>query len=162
MIGHPIIRHPSLLATWDRKYYEFALYIATKWSKDPRRKVGAVLCSSDYRCTSAGVNGLPPGFDDSLLLDRDKKNLWVLHAERNAIDRAYFDLKGSKMFVTSPPCIQCASSMVSVGVEMIFCPAPDPKSSWYEQQVAAQDCGARFILVEDYQLPDSDFPSIGD
>ena len=152
-MSRPYIYRADELARWTYNYYDMAHYIAAKWSKDPRRKVGAVLVGTDHRQISTGVNGLPPGWDDDLLLDRKQKNMWVLHAERNAIDRAQFDLMGSKLYVTSPPCTQCASSLVSAGVAHIFCPEPDYNSSWYEQQLASMKCGIRFTLIEDWKNP---------
>ena len=143
--GVAVIRREDLHA-WERRYYALAEHVA-QWSKDPRRKVGAALVGLDHRDVSLGCNGLPPGWDDSRMSNRDWKNKWVIHAERNALDRAKFDAKGATLYVTRTPCTQCAASLVSAGVARIVCPAPEPSSSWYGQQLDTTACGTSFALI---------------
>ena len=135
------------LDPWDRRYYALAEHVAS-WSKDPRRKVGAALVGQDRRDVSLGCNGLPPGWDDSRMHDREWKNRWVIHAERNALDRARFDAKGATLYVTRTPCTQCASGLISSGVSRVVCPVPDAASSWQESQMAVVNhSGLNFVLI---------------
>lgn len=135
------------LPRWDYNYYELAHFIAARWSKDPRRKVGAVLVGTDRRDVSLGVNGFPPGWVDGYLADRDFKNRWVLHAEQNAVHRARFSLALATAYITCPPCTQCAAILESVGVQQVICPTLDPDSSWYEQHKEVLDSNMHLVLV---------------
>ena len=64
---------------WQRRFIELAEHIAT-WSKDPSTRVAAVLVTSDGKIVSVGYNGLPAGFDDSKIADREYKIPRVIHA----------------------------------------------------------------------------------
>ncbi len=119
---------------WDGRYLDLARFIAT-WSRDPSTKVGAVLVGEDRRNVALGYNGFPPEVvdDPTWLLDREAKYALTIHAERNALDNAGFDLRGSTLYVTSFPCVECAKSAVRKGVCRVVCPpppAPDPERPW--------------------------------
>ncbi len=75
------------LDKWDRRFLELTNFIKD-WSKDPRTKVGCVLVGDGRRVLSLGYNGFPRGFEDTeeRLNDRQLKNLYMAHSERNAID----------------------------------------------------------------------------
>ena len=70
---------------WDRRYLDLAAYIA-KWSKDPRKKVGAVVTHSNY-VSGVGYNGFPRGIADTKarLSDASITRQLVIHAEVNAL-----------------------------------------------------------------------------
>ena len=117
---------------WDDRFFRIALEVAT-WSKDPGTKVGAVLVQ-DRRILATGYNGFPQNISDDLerYLNREVKLAYTVHAEVNAILNAAKNgspTNGSSLYVTFPPCVSCATSVVQAGVSRVICPcistAPD-------------------------------------
>jgi dCMP deaminase len=101
---------------WD----EYALNIAyevAKRSKDPWRKVGAVILRRDNSIAAVGYNGFPAGvFED--WSDRDRRRSLVVHAEQNALryikpDECYL------IAVTTLPCNDCLKAIASYGIKNI-------------------------------------------
>lgn len=106
----------------DYRYYALAQYVA-RWSKDPSTKVGAVLVGVDQRRIALGYNGFPPGVaDDDRLHDRPEKYRLTMHAERNVLDNAAFDVVGATLYCTQFPCCECAKSIVSKGLRRVIAP----------------------------------------
>lgn len=109
------------------------------YSKDPRKKVGAVVAINN-RMVCSGRNGFPLGFNDSLLYsntNREEKNLITVHAEANAIAycaRHGISTLGAEMYVTYPPCHDCAKLIVTSGFKSVYYLANDEfkDSNWYE------------------------------
>lgn len=127
-------------AKWDERFANLTLEVAT-WSKDPNKQVGALLVSPDRTTKHDGYNGLPRCMPDSveLLADREAKEGLVLHAELNAILNACCNLRGWTIYVTSPPCVHCASTLLQVGIARVVCPPLRPESRWYKQHIKARD-----------------------
>jgi dCMP deaminase len=123
--------------SWDMRFMAMATLVST-WSKDPRKRVGAVLVSPDRRHVSVGYNGLPSGFPDDVMLDRETKNRYSLHAETNAIAQAAQDVRGWTLYVTEAPCLQCALSIHRAGISRVVSAALEPGSSWHAEQVEAR------------------------
>lgn len=97
-------------------------FLYASWSKDPSRKVGAVIARGKKQ-VSQGYNGFPPGVEDTdeRLVDRPMKLQLVVHAERNAIYNASGkDLHGTTLYSTLFPCVECAKSIVSVGIKNVI------------------------------------------
>ena len=116
---------------WTMRFMDLA-YLASSWSKDPKRKVGAALVSPDARQFSLGYNGLPAGIDDSEeRLNGWQKNHWSAHAELNAILNARRDLTGHSLFVTMTPCKECCIAIIQAGIKEVFCPSVEEDSKWY-------------------------------
>jgi dCMP deaminase len=91
-------------------------------SKDPSTKVGAYIADSRNRPVSKGFNGPPRGIDDAKWqqADRDLKLAATIHAEINAIlfaDRQR--LEGATLYVTHPPCPQCAALIAQAGISSV-------------------------------------------
>lgn len=106
---------------WDYRFLELAEHVAT-WSKDPSRKVGAVIVNDKRRIVSVGYNGFPAGLEDTdtRLLDRDTKYKFMQHAERNAIENASVaSFEGCTLYSTLLPCIECAKSIVSKEIRRV-------------------------------------------
>ena len=110
------------------------------WSKDPSRKIGAVIVK-DRRILSTGYNGFPRGVNDTedRYLDRDVKYKMVCHAEENAIYNAALEgisLKGSTMYVSGlPVCNNCARGIIQTGITSVIMRAPVASSvptNWEE------------------------------
>jgi dCMP deaminase len=115
-----------MVKKWDARYLALATHVQN-WSRDTSTKVGAVLVGVDKRKVSLGVNGPPPGMNDDYLysLSRRKRLQFTLHAERNALDNAHWDTNGGTLYVTHPPCCDCAKSIASKGVSRVVCLRPN-------------------------------------
>ena len=84
---------------------------------------------NDRRILSTGYNGFPHTISDDLerYIDRDYKLSVTVHAEKNAILNAAKNgtkVEGSTLYVTFPPCTQCASAVIQAGVAQVVCPNP--------------------------------------
>jgi dCMP deaminase len=126
---------------------------AASWSKDPDEGVGAVVVSADKRQFSFGYNGFPKGHDDhpDYLGDKDLKNRLTIHAERNALDNAPFDLKGATLYVTKAPCTECTKGMIQKGISRVVCPPIRQSSRWAaDQEFGRQLSGRLGIKTEEF------------
>lgn len=105
---------------WNHRFIELAEHVA-QWSKDPSRKVGAVITNGRKQVLSLGYNGFPRGINDDATRyeDRDTKLMLVSHAERNALDNAPFDLRGATLYSTMFPCTECAKGIIQRGISII-------------------------------------------
>jgi dCMP deaminase len=115
--------------SWDKYFLDIADMVATR-SKDPRTKVGAVLVR-DRRIIGTGYNGFPSGVQDwhESRWEPPEKYVWVAHAERNAIDMCARDgvaTKGATLYVTLPPCNECAKSIIQCGISTVVVGNPAP------------------------------------
>ena len=120
---------------WFPWFLGLADYVATA-SKDPSTTIGAVAIDQDKKSVSFAYNGFPAASEDKIedYLDRETKYKKVLHAEENIILNAKHlsDLKGSIVFITHPPCMNCLSRLSQVGVAAIVCyhPSEEFQSRW--------------------------------
>ena len=124
--------HPALSEKWDRRFIELAQHIAT-WSKDPSSKVGAVIVDEHRRVVSVGFNGFPAGVSDEEV-PRERKLLRVVHAEMNACAFATAPVRGCTIYVTHPPCSNCAAILIQKGIFRVVYPTPEEsfKQRWHE------------------------------
>ena len=131
------------LTKWDRRFIRIAEEVCL-WSKDPGTKVGCVLVN-ERRILSTGYNGFPQTISDDLerYIDRDYKLSVTVHAEANAILNAAKNgtkVEGSTLYVTFPPCSQCASAVIQAGVAKVICPDPVlAPERWRPNFIAAND-----------------------
>ena len=114
---------------WDQRYMDLAGHIAT-WSKDPRKKVGAIAIGEHGQILAQGYNGFPRGMhDDITLMGRDTKLLYTVHAEANCIFNASLSgisLAGATMYVSGfPPCSHCAGGIIQSGIKVVYCNSQD-------------------------------------
>ena len=113
------------LSKWDKKFFDLAI-LTGSWSKDTKHKIGAIVVDNDHTVLAGGYNGFPRGVkDDERLLykNRDIKNSIIVHAEANCIAAAArngHSLKDGTMYVTMPPCSQCASLIVQAGIVKVY------------------------------------------
>lgn len=105
----------------DRQY----LQLASLWAQNSyalKRQVGALIVR-DRRIISDGYNGALPGFENKCededgwgrLITRPE----VVHAEANALlklAKARETSEGATMYVTIPPCIECAKLIIQAGI----------------------------------------------
>lgn len=110
---------------WDAFFYSMAQHVATL-SKDPDRKVGAVLVHPSRRQLSFGFNGFPAHIADvpSKLADREYKRRMMVHAEDNCLQQAPFVKGGASLYVTRFPCGRCAEAIVTARLRRVIAPAP--------------------------------------
>ena len=113
---------------WDRAFYGVAIEVG-RLSKDPRRKVGAVVVAPDRRQMSPGYNGFPPEVPDTAqnLLSRDFCRKHMVHAEMNCMKQAAptMLLQDATIYVTRFPCRECAEKIRAVGIARVVAPLPD-------------------------------------
>lgn len=109
---------------WNIRFMQQAQLVST-WSKDPSTRVGCIIVSPNRVVLSEGYNGFPHGIADTYerLHDRDLKYPRVVHAEANAVINA--GRNGAKidngiLFVTAPPCPNCAKMIVQAGIREIL------------------------------------------
>jgi len=128
---------------WTGRFMHLAQHISN-WSKDPRTKVGAVIVADGNKIVSLGYNGLPAHipFEEQYLFDREMKNAMTIHAEANAIAFAMGRASGCAMYVTHPPCSQCAAMIIQSGIKGV-CAARSPEMEsgtiWSKSIALAQD-----------------------
>ncbi len=137
-------------ADWDRFHMDLAERVA-QLSKDPDRKVGAVLVTPDRRQLSIGYNGFPAGTYDSPahLKDRHFKLALMVHAEENCLHQAPFNPAGCSLFVTRFPCSDCADRILAAGVHRLVAPLPDlAHIRWGESwRLATEKLKLRLIIT---------------
>lgn len=108
------------MTTWTSRFLDTARYFAS-WSKDPRTQVGAVAVGSSNEIVASGYNGLPRGVRDlpERMLPPQKYD-WTIHAEANLVAQAARPVLGGKtVYITHPPCSQCAGLLIQAGVARI-------------------------------------------
>jgi dCMP deaminase len=101
-------------------WQEYALDIAkvaAKKSKDPWRKVGACLLRHDNTVAGVGFNGFPAGMREDWQ-DRDKRRLYIVHAEQNAL-RYVKPNECGLIAVTLLPCNDCLKAIASHGIKTV-------------------------------------------
>ena len=139
---------------WDGRFTAMAHLVAS-WSKDPGRRVGAVVVAPDMRAMSIGYNGFPRGLDDSpvRLGDNHARLILSVHAESNAMSQATFPLVGAALYVTYFPCHECVKVMVQRGVaRLVTYDFPrDIESkwmiSWEWAEAIADEAGIALVLL---------------
>jgi dCMP deaminase len=107
------------------QYYQQIAILASQQSVAKRRQVGAVIVAQSGMMAT-GWNGTPAGFDNeceyAYLADKVTKPE-VIHAERNAIDkmtRQGVSTENSILFVTTAPCMECAKSIATIGINSVY------------------------------------------
>lgn len=116
------------VSTWDELFMTLSLIVETR-SKDPNTQVGAIIVSKDNRILGTGYNGSPNGFPDNEFPwaregdNLEKKYLYVVHAERNAILNFRGnsrEFEGATLYVSMFPCNECAKEIIQVGIKKVI------------------------------------------
>ncbi len=109
-----------MMNKWDLRMLALAAHIAL-WSKDEKRKVGAVIARTDHTICATGYNGPPRGFEDDL--EEDKHDI-TIHAERNAILQAPEPVRGHTLYCSLMPCHHCSLDIIQSGITRVVFPKP--------------------------------------
>lgn len=132
-------------------------------SHDPNTKTGCKIIGPDGETRSEGYNGFPRGLEDDLhpeRLERPEKYFWIEHAERNAIynaARVGIPLKGSTIYVSWLPCMDCARAIIQSGIVRAVIDAESHERMrsprWDEDharvKVLFKECGVELIWWND-------------
>jgi dCMP deaminase len=130
----------------------------SRMSKDPKRRVGALIVTQDGSPVSWGYNGFSRGIKDDLRLQDDALKLtMVVHAEANAVfnaARAGASTKGGIMVCTLFPCVNCANAIIQSGIVELICPDTkllEPQSKWAaamdQSKALLEEAGIKLTLL---------------
>lgn len=132
------------MTNWDKRFMDMAKHVAS-WSKDRKKKVGAVIVDEDNRVISMGYNGFVSGAKDEIEERHIKplKLFYVVHAEVNALcsaNRSGIKTKNATIFVTFHVCSECAKSIIQSGIKRVVCYEVDfEKDSWGQTSKIAKE-----------------------
>jgi dCMP deaminase len=103
---------------------EYALEVAktaSLRSEDPYMKVGACVLNSSNKIIGVGYNGLASGKNppDHFWDDRDKRRVFMVHAEVNALTRVGYD-EAYLLACTLLPCRCCATLIAAYGIKKVI------------------------------------------
>lgn len=111
--------------SWDSYFTNITLLLAKRSTCD-RANVGAIIVNKDNRIVATGYNGSvgskTPQCDDIGHVMRDNHCIATLHAEINCIAycaREGIPLKGTKIYVTHFPCLNCTKALIQSGITEI-------------------------------------------
>lgn len=129
-------------------------------SKDSSTKVGALILGKDGEGGPWGYNGAPRGCyadEDHRFMERPEKYMWAEHAERNAIytaARTGFRTVGCSIYVTHPPCMDCARAIVQAGIKRVIAVRPTAEFAerWAEHITRTKqlfaECGVLYSFID--------------
>ncbi|EDV96596.1 probable deoxycytidylate deaminase [Drosophila grimshawi] len=113
---------------WD-DYFMATAILSSKRSKDPSTQVGACIVDKHKRIVAIGYNGFPRNCSDDVFpwskdSDSDSienKNMYVVHAEANAILNGNgASLDGTRLYTTLFPCNECTKLIIQSGIRNIL------------------------------------------
>lgn len=142
----------------DLHFMKIALHEVACWSEDQNEKVGCVIVSSNSLSHNIikGYNSFPKNISNEgmRLKNRDLKNELTVHAELNAMLKANIDISGWTLYVTKPPCFECAKAIIQKGIQRVVCPALRTSSNWHFNQVRAQNLLIEAGVLNTFYLPE--------
>lgn len=117
-------------------------------------KHGAVIVSARH-IRSTGYNGTPAGYGncEEGACPRGKsgdpaRRCWGLHAEANALLFAPPDIReGSTIYITAPPCIDCAKLIANSGVREVVASEGD-SADFATVKKFLLDCKVRVRIIK--------------
>jgi len=112
------------------KFLKEADFKAKLFSKDEKRKVGAIILENESLIQlSCGYNGLPRKLKETKKRWLKKnKDLYVIHAETNAIvqaARTNCNINNSIMVCNRFPCHNCCLNIIQAGIKLLITIEPD-------------------------------------
>lgn len=143
------------LEKWDERFLELAQTVGA-WSKEPRKRVGAVIVRDDRTVASMGYNGFPRGIDDKeeWLGDRKFKNHLAVHAETNAIISAKTSVENCTIYISKLyPCSQCAGMIIQSGIKRVVAYCVESSVDWMESaafsKIMFKEANVEYVCVDD-------------
>ncbi len=141
-------------ADWDTYFMEIAKQASTR-SSCTQSKHGAVIVSNRH-IRSTGYNGTPSGYGhcDQGACPRGRKGDKTkpcagLHAEANAIlYSGPEEREGATLYVTSPPCFDCAKLIANSGIREIVTVADAAAQDTDKIRRFLLDCRVRFRTLK--------------
>ena len=144
----------------DHKHMELA-YARARFRKDTSTQVGAIIVGPYGEDRSSGYNGAPRGCsadepNDERGTTRPEKYFWFSHAEANAITNAArvgTPLDGATIYVTHPPCMDCARLIVQAGIKRVVTVRPSDEFTkrWSDHTERTerlfQECGVEYTQI---------------
>jgi dCMP deaminase len=113
---------------WDLRFMALAALVGRN-SLDPHRQVGCAVVDDFRAVVSTGYNGLPRRVRDlPARYERPVKNLYVVHAEENAVAdaaRRGASLLAATAYSTRFPCPHCAGLLIQARVAAVVSYAPN-------------------------------------
>lgn len=126
---------------WDEYFLGMAEYASRK-SKDPSTKVGAVIVRPDKSVCSIAFNGFPRKLKDdpALYYDRDAKLRRIIHAEINAILFSREPIDGYTLFSSFEPCVHCTPIIIQSGIKRVVTRpmTPEQYERWEASSIQAR------------------------
>jgi dCMP deaminase len=111
--------------TFDEYFLMLAFDVSSR-SDDPNIRHGAVIVTHQNHIIGSGYNATIRGANESKIPYelRDKKRLWMIHAEENAILNCTVNpltlVNGAKIYVTGLPCVNCLQRVINFGITEIY------------------------------------------
>jgi len=110
----------AVYASYLKQAYRFAQH-----SPDPSTQVGCVIVHPTMGVISGASNSIPEGLHHTQerLDDPSHKNIYMEHAERNALYRccqSVLSTTGCHAYVTLAPCIDCARGLIQSGITQVI------------------------------------------
>lgn len=110
--------------SFDEYFLNIAFDVSLR-SDDPNIRHGAVIVTNQNHIIGTGYNATIRGSDKDVIPYhiRDKKRLWMIHAEENAILNCTANpltIGGAKLYVTGLPCVNCLQRVINFGIQEIF------------------------------------------
>lgn len=115
------IQRPS----FDEYFMNIAFDVSLR-SDDPDIRHGAIIVNNQNHIIGSGYNATIRGSDETKIPYgvRDKKRLWMIHAEENAILNCMSNplvIGGAKIYITGLPCVNCLQRLINFGItEVIY------------------------------------------
>ena len=139
---------------WHRRFFVLAEHVAL-WSQDPSTQVGSCIVNEDKQVLSLGFNGFPRGVEDlpERYQDKETKYKFVSHAERNALDNAFVDVKGATLYSTLFPCNECAKGIIQKGIKEVVTTHPDldrKHNNLDESLSMFAEAGVKITFIENF------------
>ncbi len=140
---------------WDEYFLGMAEYASRK-SKDPSTKVGAVIVRPDKTVCSVGFNGFHRKMrdDPALYADRETKLKRTIHGEVNAMLFSREPLDGYTLY-TWPfePCSNCTLQVIQSGIVRVVTKEPTSeqytrwKASFIEARAMFAEAGVELVYL---------------
>lgn len=151
-----------------RKFMELA-HARARFSKDTSTKVGAIIIGPSGEDRASGYNGAPPGMpciNPETPEERSGPRSTFGSVTPNSMQsrmprESAFLSEGCTIFVTHPPCMDCARAIVQAGIKRVV--TVDQNADFYERwkehilrsRRLFSECGVEFevLYANDDQLP---------